>query len=50
MLLDLRPGRIIKDLNLLRPIYKQTAAYGHFGRDPKLEPTFTWEIPKKLEF
>jgi len=47
---DLRPGRIIKDLNLLRPIYKQTAAYGHFGRDPKVEPTFTWEIPKKLEF
>ncbi|GJQ09618.1 hypothetical protein GpartN1_g5876.t1 [Galdieria partita] len=47
---DLRPGRIIKDLNLLRPIYKQTAAYGHFGRDPKLEPTFTWEVPKKLEF
>ncbi|EME26548.1 S-adenosylmethionine synthase 2 [Galdieria sulphuraria] len=47
---DLRPGRIIKDLNLLRPIYKQTAAYGHFGRDPKVESTFTWEIPKKLEF
>eukprot|EP00871_Galdieria_phlegrea_P000751 jgi/Galph1/1677/GphlegSOOS_G332.1 len=47
---DLRPGRIIKDLNLLRPIYKQTAAYGHFGRDPKTEPTFTWEIPKKLEY
>lgn len=43
---DLRPGRIIKDLNLLRPIYHKTAAYGHFGRD---DPDFTWETPKKLE-
>ncbi|MEM7332462.1 MAG: methionine adenosyltransferase domain-containing protein, partial [Chloroflexota bacterium] len=30
---DLRPGAIIRDLNLLRPIYKATAAYGHFGRN-----------------
>ncbi len=30
---DLRPGAIIRDLNLRRPIYRQTAAYGHFGRD-----------------
>ncbi len=44
---DLRPGRIIRDLNLLRPIYSKTAAYGHFGRD---EPEFEWEKPKKLEF
>ena len=44
---DLRPGRIIRDLNLLRPIYSKTAAYGHFGRD---EPEFEWENPKKLEF
>lgn len=43
---DLRPGRIIRDLNLLRPIYSKTAAYGHFGRDDK---DFTWEIPKKLK-
>lgn len=37
---DLRPAAIIRDLNLLRPIYKQTAAYGHFGRELK---DFTWE-------
>jgi S-adenosylmethionine synthetase len=30
---DLRPGAIIRDLNLRRPIYRQIAAYGHFGRD-----------------
>jgi S-adenosylmethionine synthetase len=37
---DLRPGAIIRDLNLRRPIYQKTAAYGHFGRN---EPEFTWE-------
>ncbi|PZM91266.1 MAG: methionine adenosyltransferase [Actinobacteria bacterium] len=37
---DLRPAAIIRDLKLLRPIYKQTAAYGHFGREL---PDFTWE-------
>lgn len=37
---DLTPQGIIKKLNLLRPIYRQTAAYGHFGRT---EPEFTWE-------
>jgi S-adenosylmethionine synthetase len=37
---DLRPRAIIADLDLLRPIYSQTAAYGHFGRT---EPDFTWE-------
>ena len=37
---DLRPAAIIRDLDLLRPIYAQTAAYGHFGRDV---PDFTWE-------
>src|SRR3989454_5490661 len=37
---DLRPGAIVRDLDLLRPIYAQTAAYGHFGRDL---PDFTWE-------
>jgi len=37
---DLRPGAIIRDLNLLRPIYQQTAAYGHFGREL---PDLTWE-------
>ncbi len=37
---DLRPAAIIRDLNLRRPIYKKTAAYGHFGRN---EENFTWE-------
>ncbi|XP_015239941.1 PREDICTED: S-adenosylmethionine synthase isoform type-1-like isoform X1 [Cyprinodon variegatus] len=42
---DLRPGVIVRDLQLKRPIYQQTAAYGHFGR-----PEFSWEVPKKLVF
>ncbi|MEO7122906.1 MAG: methionine adenosyltransferase, partial [Lacisediminihabitans sp.] len=37
---DLRPGAIIRELDLLRPIYAQTASYGHFGREL---PDFTWE-------
>lgn len=43
---DLRPGAILRDLNLRRPIYRQTAAYGHFGRE---EPDFTWERTDKVE-
>lgn len=43
---DLRPARITKDLDLLRPIYSPTAAYGHFGRT---EDTFTWEKLNKVE-
>ena len=44
---DLRPKGIIQALDLLRPIYAKTAAYGHFGRD---EPEFTWEgIDKAAE-
>ena len=43
---DLRPKGIIHTLNLLRPIYSKTAAYGHFGRD---EPEFTWEATDKVE-
>ncbi|KAI4813009.1 S-adenosylmethionine synthase [Pseudochaenichthys georgianus] len=42
---DLRPGVIVRELNLKRPIYQQTASYGHFGR-----PEFTWEMPKKLVY
>jgi S-adenosylmethionine synthetase len=43
---DLRPRGIVDMLDLLRPIYEKTAAYGHFGRD---EPEFTWEnLDKKL--
>ncbi len=43
---DLRPARITKDLDLLRPIYSPTAAYGHFGRN---EDTFTWEKLNKVD-
>jgi S-adenosylmethionine synthetase len=41
---DLRPKGIVQMLDLLRPIYTKTAAYGHFGRD---EPEFTWELTDK---
>jgi S-adenosylmethionine synthetase len=43
---DLRPKGIIQMLDLLRPIYQKTAAYGHFGRD---EPEFTWERTDKAQ-
>jgi S-adenosylmethionine synthetase len=43
---DLRPKGIVQMLDLLRPIYRKTAAYGHFGRD---EPEFTWEATDKAE-
>ena len=43
---DLRPKGIIQMLDLLRPIYRKTAAYGHFGRD---EPEFSWERTDKAE-
>ena len=41
---DLRPGAIIRDLDLKKPVYKRTAAYGHFGR-----PGFTWEETNRLD-
>jgi len=44
---DLRPGCIMRDLKLKRPIYEKTAYFGHFGRN---DPDFTWEIPKKLNW
>ncbi len=43
---DLRPGALIADLDLLRPIYAQTAAYGHFGREL---PDLTWERTDRAE-
>jgi S-adenosylmethionine synthetase len=43
---DLRPAAIIRDLDLRRPIYAKTAAYGHFGRD---DHDFTWERTDKAE-
>jgi S-adenosylmethionine synthetase len=42
---DLRPGRIVRDLDLRLPIYQKTACYGHFGR-----PEFSWEMPRMLVF
>ena len=43
---DLRPAAILRDLDLRRPIYEKTAAYGHFGRDDR---DFTWERTDKAE-
>ncbi|MGW8375861.1 methionine adenosyltransferase [Streptomyces sp. ODS28] len=43
---DLRPAAILRDLDLLRPIYSQTAAYGHFGREL---PDFTWERTDRVD-
>ena len=43
---DLRPAAIVRELDLRRPIYRRTAAYGHFGRSDK---EFTWEALSKLE-
>lgn len=43
---DLRPGAVIKNLNLRRPVYKKTAVYGHFGRN---DPDFAWEKTDKVE-
>ncbi|MEU9040030.1 methionine adenosyltransferase domain-containing protein, partial [Streptomyces sp. NPDC048352] len=43
---DLRPAAIVRDLDLLRPIYAQTAAYGHFGREL---PDFTWERTDRVD-
>jgi S-adenosylmethionine synthetase len=43
---DMRPGIIIRDLDLLRPIYRKTACYGHFGRE---DPDFTWERTDRVQ-
>jgi len=43
---DLRPAAIIRDLDLLRPIYAATSTYGHFGRDL---PDFTWEALDRVD-
>lgn len=44
---DFRPGRVIQELNLKRPMYQTTASFGAFGRKPT-EDTFPWEKPKDL--
>ncbi len=47
---DLRPARIVKELDLLRPIYSSTSSYGHFGREENLDKGFfTWEKVNKIE-
>jgi S-adenosylmethionine synthetase len=43
---DLRPGAIVRDLDLRRPVYAQTAAYGHFGRTGD---GFTWERTDRVD-
>jgi S-adenosylmethionine synthetase len=43
---DLRPAAIIRDLDLLRPVFQKTAAYGHFGRQ---EPDFSWEFTDRVD-
>ena len=43
---DMRPAGIVAELDLKRPIYKKTAAYGHFGRN---EPEFRWEYTDKAQ-
>jgi S-adenosylmethionine synthetase len=43
---DLRPGALRRALDLHRPIYRKTAAYGHFGRE---DPDFTWERTEKAD-
>ena len=43
---DLRPAAILRDLDLRRPIYRKTAAYGHFGRS---DPDFTWEATNRVD-
>jgi S-adenosylmethionine synthetase len=40
---DLHPAAIIRNLQLRRPIYRQVAAYGHFGRSPEKDGGFSWE-------
>ena len=42
---DARPGMLIQELDLRRPIFRKTSAYGHFGRE---EPEFTWEATDKV--
>merc|ERR1711990_351841 len=48
---DMRAGMLVRELDILKPKYKKTAAYGHFGNAARQQdPSFTWETPKKLKF
>jgi len=46
---DFRPGQIIRELGLRRPIYHASACYGHFGREPTNDGQFAWEQPRMLK-
>jgi S-adenosylmethionine synthetase len=46
---DLRPAAIIDALGLRRPIYRQTASYGHFGRQPRKDGAFSWERTDRIK-
>jgi len=47
---DMRAGMLVRELDMLKPKYKKTAAYGHFGNCARADdPDFTWEVPKTLE-
>jgi len=47
---DMRAGMLVRELDMLKPKYKKTAAYGHFGNSARpSDPDFTWEVPKKLK-
>ena len=48
---DMRAGMLVRELDMLKPKYKKTAAYGHFGNAARAhDPSFTWETPKKLKY
>ena len=48
---DMRAGMLVRELDMLKPKYKKTAAYGHFGNCARgNDPDFTWEVPKKLKY
>ena len=47
---DLSPRGIREMLNLNKPIYEKTAAYGHFGRNPEQDGSFSWEKTDKISF
>ena len=46
---DMRAGMLVRELDMLKPKYAKTAAYGHFGNCARADdPDFTWEVPKEL--
>jgi len=48
---DMRAGMLVRELDMLKPKYSKTAAYGHFGNCARAsDPDFTWEVPKPLKY